>query len=390
MSSTSQLRASGPEHARARPRLLGVMPTDDKGRWSPFFDALAERCDLVGVVRPVPSRAERYLNLLRTFHPDKSRWRARAGFDGGLASLRTRRLTRAFADRRGSYDLIIQLQTLCAPALAGAETPYAIYTDNTMALTQRMYPAWIPLSDRHAAAWMRYEAEICRSAAVIFTMSEFARQSVIGDYGCAPESVVSVGAGANLTRGSLDERDPVKTRALFVGIDFARKGGHVLLDAWPSVRARVPDAELVVVGPSRTPDGELPAGVAWLGPADRARLSELYSSASVFVLPSLFEPWGLVFHEAMAHGLPCIGAACCAMPEIIDDGVTGRLVAPGEPEPLADAIVELLSDHVLAATMGRTGFMRVHAADRWSDVADRVATHLESALQGQANLGLEE
>jgi glycosyltransferase involved in cell wall biosynthesis len=54
--------------------------------------------------------------------------------------------------------------------------------------------------------------------------------------------------------------------------------------------------------------------------------------------------WGHAFVEAMAHGLACVGTTRCAMPEIIDDGVTGRLVAAGARAPLADALIELLSD----------------------------------------------
>ncbi len=52
----------------------------------------------------------------------------------------------------------------------------------------------------------------------------------------------------------------------------------------------------------------------------------------MFVLPSKFDAWGHVFVEAMGNGLPCIGTNCCAMPEIIEEGVTGRLVPRADPE----------------------------------------------------------
>jgi hypothetical protein len=94
------------------------------------------------------------------------------------------------------------LQTKHAPCLDCAGVPYVIYTDNTMALTQRVYPAWAPLPPRAASRWLRFEAEICRSASIVFTFSEFARRSVIADYGCAPERVEAVGAGAKLVLDS--------------------------------------------------------------------------------------------------------------------------------------------------------------------------------------------
>ena len=88
------------------------------------------------------------------------------------------------------------------------------------------------------------------------------------------------------------------------------------------------------------------------------------------------DAWGHVFIEAMGYGLPCIGTAICAMPEIIDDGVTGRLVARGEPEPLASAMIELLSDPEKSERMGRAAHARVLEQLTWSHVADRFIEHL--------------
>jgi starch synthase len=369
----------------ARLRVLGVSLPDvsdwrepvPQGQWSQFIGALAQRCELVDVIHPVLSQADRYLNFARTFHPRKSRWKATAGFNRSLAMRRTEMVQRALARHEGSYDLIMQLQTLCAPGFDRAGIPYAIYTDNTMALTQRLYPVWAPLSERAASWWMGYEAEVCRSAAVVFTYSEFARRSVIDDYGGSPDRVIAVGAGANQLLGSLGDKDYSVPRALFVGLEFTRKGGHVLLDAWSMVRERVPDAELIVAGPAQAPSQELPGGVTWVGWVDRAALARLYESASVFVLPSIFDPCPNVFREAMGYGVPCIGTRCCAIPEIIDDGVTGLLVSPSEPEPLAAALIELLADPVRTAAMGNAAHAGVLRENRWSDVVDRLLAQLD-------------
>jgi hypothetical protein len=366
-------------------RVLGVSIPDvsdwrepvPQGQWSQFFAALAQRFELVDVVRPELSDAQRYVNFARTFHPDKARWKASAGFNKSVATKRTEAVQRALAKDRGRLDLIMQVQTVCAPGFDRGGVPYFVYTDNTMALTQRMYPAWAQLSAKAAAWWMRYEAQVCRSAATVFTFSEFARRSVIDDYGDAPEHVISVGGGANQLLEDLGDKDYSVPRALFVGVDFERKGGPVLLDAWPRVRERVPDAELIVAGPGGEPPADLPPGVEWIGWVDRAGLAELYKSASVFVLPSTFDPCPNVFREAMGYGLPCVGTVCCAIPEIVDDGATGRLVPIRESEPLAGALVELLSDPARAAAMGRAAHVNVLREGRWSDVVDRLAAHLE-------------
>jgi starch synthase len=343
-----------------------------QGQWSLFFAALAERFELVDVIRPELSDAQRYLNFARTFTPDKKRWKANAGFNASVASKRTRAVQRALERVPEPVELIVQVQTVCAPGFERHGVPYVVYTDNTMALTQRMYPAWAPLSAGRAESWMRFEAQVCRSAQAVFTFSEFARRSVIDDYGDSPEHVTSIGAGANQWLEHVGEKDYTRPRALFVGIDFERKGGPTLLEAWRGVRARLPDAELIIAGPHPSAEGRSAPGVEWAGWVDRSALAELYRSASVFVLPSTFDPCPNVFREAMGYGLPCIGTDCCAVPEIVDDGETGRVVPVRDPDALAAALIELLSDPARAATMGRAAHAEVLADGRWSNVVERL------------------
>lgn len=371
---------------QARLRVLGVSLPDvtdwrdavPQGKWSPFFGALARRFELIDVVRPELSRRDHYLNLARAFHPRKRSWKARAGSSKSLVMHRTEAVQRGLRRYQGAYDLVMQLQTLCAPGFDRQGVPYAIYTDNTMALTRRVYPSGVHLSPDAAGQWMQFEAEVCQSASAVFTFSEFARGSVIDDYGCSPDRVVAVGAGANQLLRSLGEKDYAAPRALFVGVDFMRKGGYVLLEAWKIVREHVPAAELIIAGPRRDPRSAGLPGVSWSGQVDRNQLTALYQSASVFVMPSLFEPWGHVFLEAMGHGLPCVGTTCCAMPEIIDDGVSGRLVPPGKAEPLAAGLIELLTEPGQTARMGNAAHAKVLHGNNWLDVIDRVAMHLST------------
>jgi glycosyltransferase involved in cell wall biosynthesis len=355
-------------------RVVVACQRDHTGRRSKLIEELDRRVDLVGVVHPDISPRERGCNYARAFHPSLARWKAGAGFNRTIARTQTDSVRRSLRRQR-DHDLVVQFQTLWAPPGGDACAPYAIFTDNTMALTQRLHPQWAPLSRRAADWWQDYEAEIFRGAAAVFTYSEFTRRSVVEDYGCSPADVLATGAGANQLMGAPRGGHAAVPRALFVGFEFERKGGSVLLAAWPEVRARLPAAELVIAGAPRRHVRKLPAGVSWTGPVDRERLSELYRDASVFVLPSLFEPWGHVFVEAMGHALPCIGTSCCAMPEIIEDEVTGKLVTPGDPQALADALVELLADPARTARMGRAAFAGVDRGRRWSDVADRLLGH---------------
>ena len=257
---------------------------------------------------------------------------------------------------------------------------YAVYTDNIHVLTARYYPAWAPLSRRDRAKRIQLEQATCRAARYVFTKTDFLRDALIEDYGCEPDRVVRVGSGSNILVRSLDEKRYDGQAALFVGIDFERKGGPVLLRAWSKVRERLPDAELWVVGPKSRPAAAEQPGVRWHGfVSDRQELAGLYEQATLFVLPSLFEPWGGVLMEARGHGLPCIGTDRGGFRESVDDGVNGLLVPAGEPEPLADALVALLGDPERAALMGRSGHAEVLTEHTWERVADRMAPHLEQA-----------
>lgn len=378
-----------------RMRFVGVSLSDvsdwsdplPAGKWSQFFGALATQMSLVDIVRPHLSQGQRYVHRARTFRPARHRWRMRGGFSLRRVAMLNAMLERELQSRSGSYDLIVQLQTLCSPRARSVTTPYVIYTDNTMALTQRIYPPFAPLPARMVRDWLAFEAQVCRQAHAVFTFSDFARQSVINDYCCSPERVVAVGAGANQLLTSVEKKDYSRPRVLFVGKPFKPKGGSVLLAAWRLVSAAIPEAELIIVGPKYNPIPGGRRGITWLGRLNRDELAEQYRAASIFVLPSLFDAWGHVFVEAMGYGLPCVGSDCCAMPELIDDGVSGLLVPRGEPEPLAEALIALLSDTARTARMGRAGHARVLETLTWPHVASRIVTHLsQSQLYGDGLL----
>jgi starch synthase len=167
---------------------------------------------------------------------------------------------------------------------------------------------------------------------------------------------------------------------MFVGIQFARKGGPTLLEAWRRVVRELPEAELWIVGPQKGPDGPLPPGVRWLGyVSEREALADLYRRASVFVLPSIFDPYPNVLREAMGHGLPCVGSDSGGIPEIIMEGETGRLAPVGEPEPLAQALIDLLGRSADAERMGRAAHAGMTSSQTWDHVAERMAPYIERA-----------
>ena len=98
-------------------------------------------------------------------------------------------------------------------------------------------------------------------------------------------------------------------------------------------------------------------------------------------MPSLREPLGNVYLEAMAFGLPCIGSTVNAIPEVVDHGLTGLLVEPGDTAAVADAMIQLGQDPERANRMGRAGYDRVHAYFTWEKIVDELIAAIDSRLR---------
>ena len=149
---------------------------------------------------------------------------------------------------------------------------------------------------------------------------------------------------------------------LCVGNLVARKGQDMVIRALPSLRQTIPDVTYLIVGegPYRVPLDKL---TLELGVRDRVifagrilveELPDIYAISDVFVMPSRneecdVEGFGLVFLEASACAKPVVGGRSGGIPDAIEEGVTGLLVGPRDPEDIANALARLLSDGDLAA-----------------------------------------
>jgi phosphatidylinositol alpha-1,6-mannosyltransferase len=201
---------------------------------------------------------------------------------------------------------------------------------------------------------------VFEGASQILTNSEFTARQVRARYPALAERVDAVPLcidPAKLERWGREadgapEREPV---VLIVGRLWAEergKGHDALIAALPRVREAVPDARLWIVGTGddrprlehSVRERGLGDAVRFFGAISDTELGRLYRSAGVFAMPSRQEGFGLVYAEAMWHGLPCIGSTADAAAEVIADGETGVLVPYDAPEPLAEAIVALIAD----------------------------------------------
>jgi glycosyltransferase involved in cell wall biosynthesis len=257
-----------------------------------------------------------------------------------------------------------------------AGIPHFIYTDHT-ALANTYYPSFEPTT--FSQQWLSREREIYDHAELIFTMSSHVSRSLVEHYGIDPDRVRCVLAGGNVdvTAEEPAPGDHSDMRILFAGRDWKRKGGPQLLAAFSIVREKHPNATLVVAGCSPKIDCK---GVTMLGDISVPNLSKQYRRSAVFCMPTREEPFGLVFLEAFAHGVPVVATNIGALPDIVQDGETGFLREPNDIAGLADALDLLLSDPKKARQFGALGRQRVLARYTWPRVIDSINAQIRNAV----------
>jgi len=167
----------------------------------------------------------------------------------------------------------------------------------------------------------------------------------------------------------------------FVGRLVPRKGALDLVRAAPAIRAARPDVRIVVVGddPYEDEGSEYAATVRAASEVDHVgRVAEapgILHHLDVLVLPSRQEPFGTVVAEAMAAGTPVVATAVDGLPELVDDGVTGALVEPGDTAALAVAVLRVLERRDEMGAAARVAAQRF-GADAYADRMDGLLEEL--------------
>lgn len=310
----------------------------------------------------------------------RRRWAQR--FHLGAASFRARSRN-ARAAIQAHAGPILQVGATFDPAPLDGQALYCFCDANAAfgARGGRFGPV-SHLTDRERRRVIEREERLYRRCAGIFTLTEKLRRSFIDDFGVPPSRVVTTFAGPNFgsvpTEADLGRRRESAPTVLFVGRQFERKGGPELVEAFGLVRRQLPDARLVIAGcRPDLPDG---AGIDVRGPVSRDDLGDgglraLFLSADLFCMPSRYEAFGVVFCEAMLHGLPCVGSREHAS-EIIGDGVDGWLVDAGRPDQLAAVLTEALRDRPGLRAMGREARSKALREFSWERVARLVHRHI--------------
>lgn len=247
------------------------------------------------------------------------------------------------------------------------------------------------------------ERQLCVRAEAIIACSPAMRSDIVEQLDADPAkiSVVPNGIDTQAWQAGDAERDQARERwggagplLVFTGRLEVEKGIYTLLDAMGAIRAAHPRARLVIVGQGgqeRYFDADIERhGLAgsvvragWLGERE---LRGLIAAADVAVVPSLYEPFGMVALEAVSLGAPLVVAATGGLTSIVDNGRTGVTFAPGDPHSLADAVLEVLADPDSARARAQTASAELPLRFDWRSIAEETVEVYRRAIADKAEV----
>ncbi|MEO8243728.1 MAG: glycosyltransferase [bacterium] len=218
--------------------------------------------------------------------------------------------------------------------------------------------------------WWRLDVKLAR-AAFIACISHFCRsQAMLFSDEAYWDKLKIVHCGVALERYGTVPRGAFSGHVVFVGRLDAVKGVPLLLEAFAAARASHPQARLTIAGDgparsrleARVRHLGLEGVVRFAGYLDEPAVARLLEEADMLVLPSFAEGLPVVLMEAFASSIPVIATQIAGVPELVQDGISGFIVPPGDAESLTERLDRLLSDPALCARMGAAGRANVEAA----------------------------
>jgi len=302
-----------------------------------------------------------YLNLRQAedaLEGDRPRWvpiayapaRVPWTINGGISA---RRALRAVV---GEVDGVFIHTTTLAPLSVDLirRVPTVLSTDGTAQnkVTMRADYDLKPQGRLAARAKRALYRTVFGQAAGFVGWSNWAKQSFVEDYGCKESDVAVIPPGVNVNDFAPGDRSHELPRILFVGGDFRRKGGDLLLEVFRKrLRGR---AELVLVTRSQVPS-EPGVRVHNNVAANSAELKQLYATSDVFALPTRADCFSLVCMEALAASMPVVMTRVGGIPDLVREGETGHLLDVDDASALGDVLEALVNDRARRETMGGKG-----------------------------------
>jgi glycosyltransferase involved in cell wall biosynthesis len=215
----------------------------------------------------------------------------------------------------------------------------------------------------------------------IFPIAQYLKDDLVNHYGINPEKITAVGTGRGMIRPFYGEKDAANVTILFVAKhSFEHKGGKIVVDGFRIAHTRDPRLRLILVGQKEHKQrfGDIP-GVTAYEFVSSELLQELFNTATLFAMPALREPWGLVYLEALSCRAPVIGLNRNALPEITQNGRFGFLLDQATPVAFAEQLLQACKDPARLRRMGIEGQQHCLRHYTWENTVDRMLSVVSRA-----------
>jgi glycosyltransferase involved in cell wall biosynthesis len=353
---TRALRGVAPAGGPIRAAFVMEQTLGNVTHYRNLRDVMAEQTELAPTWLPIPFDVHgpaRLVPLLRSNWSVRASWRARRALGAALAARRHDALF--FHTQTAAIFSVGAMRSL--PTVVSLDATPIKYDSVGHHYGHR--PAGDGWIDRQK---YRLTRRVFHAAARLVARSEWARQSLVDDYGVDPARIrviaqeaapayFEIGQRRQLGNARSSSEDGL-VRLLFVGGDFRRKGGPSLLEC---MRGSLADrCELHLVTQEAMPPQRNVHVHRGLGP-NSADLLRLFAEADAFILPTMADCLPVVLMEATAAGLPIVTTDVGALAEAVRDGESGILVRAGDARALQRAVEVLVGDAQLRHRMGRAG-----------------------------------
>ena len=327
----------------------------------------------------IDARADIQARWVTVQFAETEQWWEHLPFNAVREALRGRREVAAgFAGADPDVSVFnTQVPAAIGPSRARAR-PFVLCSDVTPKQLDALAVDYEHRVDRTAIVrWAKYRWNrfVFGRAAAHAPWSHWVAGSLMDDYGVDPERIEVIPPGVDTRLWTPAAHDDGMVKILFVGGDFTRKGGDILLDAFATLPPGSAELRIVTKSAIKT----IPGVTLYTGLCPNGEeLRELYRTSHIFVLPSRSETFGIAAIEAGAAGLPLVVADVGGLGDLVIDGVTGFVVRPGDHDDLVGALRRLVADADLRRGLGAEARRRVerdfdirHNADRLVNLALR-------------------
>lgn len=251
---------------------------------------------------------------------------------------------------------ILHFSTLDLPTVYASSNNHFLFCDSSWNIYCKHSTNISFYSKRILADADAFEKKAFEKAKHIFTISEYLKNNIIDYYKINTNKISVVGTGRGIIEPYFGEKNYTNGKILFVAKNrFHDKGGSLVLEAFRKASKKNTNLKLIVVGQDEYLQNIGDKNIEVHGFVEKNELQELFNTAALFLLPAHYEPWGLVYLEALSCKVPIVGINKNSFPELSGYGKFGFGIENENAELLAQTIFKAFENPELLTKMGLAG-----------------------------------